>query len=64
MLDITYADYMHAERFCKDYEIKKLYEYNNLYVHSDTLLLADVFENFRNMYLEIHELDPGRFILH
>ena len=53
---------MHAERFCKDYEIKKLYEYNNLYVHSDTLLLADVFENFRNMYLEIHELDPARFL--
>ena len=29
---------------------------------SDTLLLADVFENFRNMCLEIYELDPSKFL--
>ena len=29
---------------------------------SDTLLLADVFENFRNMCLEIYELDPVYFV--
>ena len=27
-----------------------------------TLLLADVFENFRNMFLKIYELDPARFL--
>ena len=44
--DITDADYAHAKRVCKDFEIKKLGEYHDLYVQSDTLLLADVFDNF------------------
>ena len=43
---ITDADYAHAKRVCKDFEIKKLGEYHDLYVQSDTLLLADVFYNF------------------
>ena len=33
-----------------------------MYVQRDTLLLADVFENFRNMCLEIYELDPTKFL--
>ena len=33
-----------------------------MYVQSDTLLLVDVFENFRNMCLEIYELDPAHFL--
>ena len=36
--------------------VKILGEYNDLYVQSDTLLLTDAFENFRNMCLEIYEL--------
>ena len=40
---------MHRRRVCKDVEIKNLGEYHDLYVQSDTLLLADVFETFRNM---------------
>ena len=42
--------------------MKNLGEYHEFYVQSDTLLLADVFENFRNMCLEIHELDPSKFL--
>ena len=38
MEDSTEADYMHAERVCKDSEIKKLGEYHDLYLKSDTLL--------------------------
>ena len=33
-----------------------------MYVQSDTLMLADVFENFRNMCLKIYELDPANFL--
>ena len=44
--DITYVDYVHAKRVCKDFEIKNLLEYPDLHVRSDKLLLADIFENF------------------
>ena len=33
-----------------------------MYLISDTLRLADVFENFRKMYLETHQLDPAKFL--
>ena len=33
-----------------------------MYVQSDTLLLADVFENFRNMCIKVYELDPAHFL--
>ena len=60
--DSTNADSMHAKRVYKDFEIKNLGEYHDLFVQSDTLLLADVSENFRNMCLEIYELDPAHFL--
>ena len=60
MEDISDQDHAHT-RVCKDSEIKNLGEYHDLYVQSDTLLLADVFENFRNMCLVIYELDPAKF---
>ena len=44
---------MDAKRVCKDFEVKKLGEYHNLYLQSDILLLADVLENFRKMCLKI-----------
>ena len=39
----------------KRFKLKYVGEYQNLYVQSDTLLLPDVFENFRNMCLEVYE---------
>ena len=53
---------MHAKRVFKDFEIKNLEEYHGLYVQSNTLLLADVFENFRNMCIKIYELDSAKFL--
>ena len=46
----------------EELKIKNLGEYHDLYVQSDTLLLADVFENFRNKCTEIYELDPAHFL--
>ena len=46
MEDITDADYAYTERACKDFKLKKLVEFYDLYVQRDTLLLADVFQSF------------------
>ena len=54
---ITYTDYAHARKVCKDFEIKKSY-----WVQSNTLLLADIFENFPYIFLEIYELHPATFL--
>ena len=49
---------MHAKRV----GIKNLRKYHDFYLQIDTLLLADVFENFRNMFIKIYELDPAKFL--
>ena len=46
----------------KYFNLKNLGEYHDLYVQGDTLLLVDVFENFRNKCIEIYELDPTHFL--
>ena len=57
MEDIIDSNYAHTTRVCKNFEIKNLSEYNDLYVPSNTLLLADVFEKYPNTCFEIYELD-------
>ena len=61
MEDITDTDYRHANKVFKELELKNLGEYHDLYVQSDTLLLAEVLENFRNMGIKVYELDPSHF---
>ena len=62
MEEFTDADYMHGKRVCKDFKIKNLGEYHDWYLKSDTVILADVFKNFRKMCLKTYELDPVKFI--
>ena len=58
-----FYSYLNMEKIvCKDFKIKKLGEYHDLYVQSNTLLLADVFQNFKNMSLKLYELDPAKFL--
>ena len=46
----------------KVFKLDNLGDYPDLYVKSETLLLADVFENFRNMCIKVYELDPAHFV--
>ena len=62
MENIDDIDYRHGHSVFKRFKLKNLGEYHDLYVQSDTLLLADVFENFRNKCLEVYELDPAHFL--
>ena len=62
MENIDDIDYRHGNNLFKRFKLKNLGEYHDLYVQSDTLLLADVFENFRNKCLEVYELDPAHFL--
>ena len=60
--DITDVDHMHAKRVFKEFNDTKLGDYHDFHVQSDELFLTDVFENFRNKYMEIYELGPGHFL--
>ena len=60
--DITDRDYEHVENVWEAFKIKNCGEYHDLYVQCDTLLLADVFENFRNKCNKINVLDPPHFL--
>ena len=52
----------HAHEVWNTFKIKNLGDYHDLCVQSDTLLLADIFENFRDKCIEIYELDPAHFL--
>ena len=58
MSDISEYDYKHAQRVWKEFELKNLLEYHYLYLKTDTLLLSNVTEAFRNTCLQHHKLDP------
>ena len=62
MENIDDIDYRHGKNVFKNFKLKNLGECHDLYVQSDTLLLADVFENFRNMCIKVCELDPAHFL--
>ena len=62
MEDISDTDYKHANNVFEKFNLNNLGDYHDLYVRSDTLLLADVFENFRNACLNNYELDPTHLV--
>ena len=62
MEDISDTDYKHANNVFKKFSLNNLGDYHDLYVKSDTLLLADIFENFRHACLNNYGLDPAHFV--
>ena len=54
--------YRRANNVFKRFKLENLGDYQDLYVQSDTLLLADVFNNFRDMCIKEYELDPAHFL--
>ena len=59
---ITDEDYVHAQKVWKVFEIKILGEYHDLYVQGDTLLLLEIFENFRDGCIDTCKLNPVHFL--
>ena len=62
MEDIDDKDYRHGNNVFKGFKLENLGDYHDIYVQSDTLVLADVFENFRDMCIKVYELDPAHFV--
>ena len=62
MENIDDIGYRHGNNVFKRFKLENLGECHDLYVQSDTLLLADVFKNFRNTSLKVYELDPAHFL--
>ena len=62
MESITDIDYRHAKNVFNKFNNNNLGDYHDLYVQSDTLLIADVFTNFRKVCFDTYELDPAHFL--
>ena len=56
---ITVEDYQHAQTVLKEFNIESMKDYHNLYNLSDALLLADIFENFRNICMNHYGQDAA-----
>ena len=60
--NINDNDVNHIKNVCKTFKINKLGKYHDLYLASDTSLLADVFENFIDKCLAVDNLDPVYYL--
>ena len=61
---ISDQDYTHAQNVWKTFNMESMRDYHELYNQADVLLLADVFENFRDVCIKQYRLDPPTIIWH
>ena len=59
--DISDEDYAHAQKVWRVFKMEHFQDYHNLYNKTDVLLLADVFESFRNICIKNYKLDPAHY---
>ena len=55
-------DYEHAQKVWKFFRCKTLRDYHDIYLNTDVALLADVFQNFRQLCFKFYKIDPVVFI--
>ena len=60
-VDITLQDYQHALDIYKKFGCTNFGDYHDVYLKTDVLLLADIFEKFRSVCLNVYQLDPAHF---
>ena len=60
--DTSDEDYTHAQKVWDVFQINNIGDYHDLFVQSETVLLADVYENFRNLCFEKYQLHPTYFV--
>ena len=60
--EISESDYAHAQKVWETFGIENMGQYHDLYLKSDIVLLADIFENFREICLDIYGLDPAHYV--
>ena len=63
MSGVSNTDYEHACSIWREFEIRNMGEYHNLYLRSTVILLANVFESFRQVCLENYGFDPSHFYM-
>ena len=63
MSKINESDYKHAQRVWEEFGVRNIGDYHDLYLRTDVLLLANVFEAFRDTCLKHYSLDPAHFYM-
>ena len=61
MSKISESDYKHAQRVWEEFRLRNIGDYHDLYLRTDVVLLANVFEAFRDICLKHSSLDPAHF---
>ena len=61
MSGVSNQDYEHVQRVWSEFGIKDLGEYHDLYLRTDVILVANVFEAFRKVFLDNYGLNPAHF---